>query len=203
MIPTSSNFQNFNLIVNLQFNVPVLLTAFGLIGIFLEEIRLTRTMEKIDKATPISSKIVSTLHDILSFTEGSDIVLIGAVGSWGDLLSDKEVFDDVKAWGKARADKKEIEKCSIELLSQIFLPEQPTASIARLLITIFDILTPKDTTVQEALQLWIDEGAPQLVFEKLDAHLGRLLGQYEDKKDNMLNFYRKKRTERLLDKALN
>jgi len=118
----------------------------------------------------LGSKIKATLHDILCNISGYDIVLISDIGPWGDTLSDHQVFDDIKSWIQTTASQKNQTEIFNAVQKITYQPDHPNIQIARLLIIVFELLSPKIHIPQVALKVWIDGGEKKLVLNLLDPH---------------------------------
>ncbi len=98
-----------------------------------------KAMKDIDLTTPLAPKIISTLHDILCFTEGSDIVLIGDIASWTNSLPDEDVFHDIKYWIETISESKNQSNILERVKTIEFDAQFPNQSILQLVIIVFDL----------------------------------------------------------------
>ena len=128
-------------------------------------------MKDLSITSTLGSKIKATLHDILCNISGYDIVLISDVGSWGDTLSDHQVFDDIKFWIQTIASERKQAEISKTVHEITYQSDHPNTQIARLLIIVFELLSPKIHIPQVALKVWIDGGEKKLVLNLLDQFL--------------------------------
>ena len=136
-------------------------------------ITLKGRMNQISISSNLGNKIQAVLHDILCFTDRTDIVLISTVGSWGDTLENDEVFKDIKNWLIVTLNlTKEDEP---EVFNTFYNENNPNASIVKLLLFVFTCLEHKRKMVLKALNLWMQGGSEKEVLGLLEEHLTGLL----------------------------
>src|SRR5215216_5678330 len=119
--------------------------------------------------------IRNCIHDIMIYTEGTDMIVITDIDSWQDELNDAEVYHSLRGWLRYYAEEQQagdvIQRINSRMVNDNL---DVTLKIRDTLADIFNFLLPQDETVSSLIAGWGKTIPQQKVYEGLEQWLYKI-----------------------------